>query len=52
MEESKKPHYDVIITTPGHSMNQLYVLSLVGTIKELEKEESLGHIFHSMLPTL
>jgi hypothetical protein len=37
MEESKKPHYDVIITTPGHSMNQLYVLSLVGTIKELEK---------------
>jgi len=37
MENSKKPHYDVIITTPGHSMNQLYVLSLVGTIKELEK---------------
>jgi len=37
MSEPQKPHYDVIITTPGHSMNQLYVLSLVGTIKELEK---------------
>lgn len=48
MEEVKKPHYDVIITTPGHSMNQLYVLSLVGTIKELEKRNiSWGYFSQS-----
>lgn len=32
-----KQHYDVIITTPGHSMNQHYVISLTRTIKELER---------------
>lgn len=30
------PHYNVVILTPGHSMESRYVLSLVHTIKELD----------------
>lgn len=39
MSDITKPHYDVVITTPGHSMSQMYVLSLASTIKELERNK-------------
>ena len=35
MEESKKPHYDVVIATPGKMLHSEYVSSLVKTLRWL-----------------
>jgi hypothetical protein len=42
-EEVQKPHYNVVIATPGHSLHRHYVHSLMATIKWMEESRLTWH---------